>query len=264
MVQKSESAIAQEIVTAAKECMESCNWRLGELAAEWVAKTGGTDAEFGEWIGYSKKQVQQRRAIWEKFGAGDQYHVLKAALSWTHFREALSWDDDQAFEALQWAAGQEATSHEMRCWVASQNGTLSTMMAYEQREYVADEDTPLDDVTGVVPPRAKAETPFEELREAGDAAEESRESAVYQPYRKERITKEKPQVTGGKVKEKCKQPREINPAKFVVAEEVDHVVSICRELGAGFVAANQASAFIRALMVVMEDFAKMAEAEEAG
>ena len=262
MVQKSDAEVVREIVQAARDCMENCNWRLGELAADWVQKTGETDAEFGEWIGYSKKQVQQRRSIWEKFGREERYHHLRAALTWTHFREALAWDDEAAFEALAWAAAADANTAEMRAWYGMKHGKPMATMLTDEREVISDKDTPNDGEKGVVLQRAKAETPETDDDEAGTVTDESRESDAYQPYRKEQIQKEKPPA-GGKVKDKCKQPREIDQSRFSVAEEVDNVVVTCRDLAAPFCAAKQTSAFIRALMVVMEELAKVAEAEES-
>lgn len=110
-----------QLIRTAQEAANSGNWIVGECACRWLhtyAK-GRTDAEFGELIGLSKDQVFQRRRVWEEFG--NSHHCF-VNVTWTHFREALQWDD--AEECLQWANEQEATVKEMTLWRKAQRGEL--------------------------------------------------------------------------------------------------------------------------------------------
>lgn len=118
--ERAQSAAAARIVQQAHDCMETCNWRLGDLAAQWKQQTGRTDEEFGLAIGLSKQQVQARRAVWERFGDSTELDDLRSRLTWSHFREAVAWDD--AIVALDWAAACEATVAEMRTWYRIQHG----------------------------------------------------------------------------------------------------------------------------------------------
>ena len=117
-VQKADQAEWQLIKTA-QEAANSGNWIVGECACRWLftyAK-GRTDEAFGELIGLSKVQVYQRRRVFEEFGKiRDRF----PRLTWTHFREAVQWDD--AEECLDWAQDSEATVAEMRAWRRAQRG----------------------------------------------------------------------------------------------------------------------------------------------
>lgn len=109
----------EELVTRAQDALSSCNWVIGECAAQWTKRfaKGRTDGDFGELIGLSGDQVYQRRRVWESFAdVHDDYPQLK----WSHFYVALNWDD--AAECLQWANENEATVAEMKAWRRAQHG----------------------------------------------------------------------------------------------------------------------------------------------
>lgn len=108
-----------QLIRTAQEAANSGNWIVGECACRWLhtyAK-GRTDEQFGELIGLSRTQVQQRRQVWEEFG---KIHARFKSITWTHFREALQWDDAEA--CLDWADECEATVAEMRAWRRAQRG----------------------------------------------------------------------------------------------------------------------------------------------
>lgn len=113
-----------QLVTRAQEALSSCNWVIGECAAEWTQRyaRGRTDADFGSMIGLSGDQVYQRRRVWETFA---DVHNDYPNLKWSHFYVSLNWDDSS--ECLQWANEIEATVAEMKAWRRAQHGEdLST------------------------------------------------------------------------------------------------------------------------------------------
>jgi len=110
-----------QLIRTAQEAANSGNWIVGECACRWLhtyAK-GRTDEQFGELIGLSRTQVQQRRQVWETFGKTYYRHEN---LTWSHFRDALQWED--AEECLAWADSQAATCKEMALWRQVQRGEL--------------------------------------------------------------------------------------------------------------------------------------------
>ena len=138
-----ETITEEDLITRAQQALSSCNWVIGECAAEWTQKyaKGRTDADFGVLIGLSGDQVYQRRRVWQTFAdVYDNYTGLK----WSHFYVALNWDD--AAECLQWAQDMEATVAEMKAWRRAQHG--------EDLSEPATEESPFD----VVPEYLTAET----------------------------------------------------------------------------------------------------------
>jgi len=111
-----------QLIRTAQEAANSGNWIVGECASRWLAAyaKGRTDEQFGELIGLSRTQVQQRRQVWEAFGSTEYRYEN---LSWSHFRDALQWDD--AEECLLWADQQAATCKEMALWRKAKRGELS-------------------------------------------------------------------------------------------------------------------------------------------
>lgn len=108
-----------QLIRTAQEAANSGNWIVGECACRWLftyAK-GRTDEAFGELIGLSKNQIFQRRRVFEEFG---KIHDRFPTLTWTHFREAMQWDD--AEDCLTWAQDSDATVAEMRAWRRAQRG----------------------------------------------------------------------------------------------------------------------------------------------
>lgn len=252
-VQKSTAAIEQQLVQEAREVMESCNWRLGRCASEWVAKTGKTDAEFGFEIGFSKKQIQQRRAIWEKFSR-TELDVYRTNLTWSHFRAALSWEIDDAIECFQWASEAEATVQEMIAWRYAQRGEVVPFNPKPLAELVEDSETPDEGMATVTGEKSAEYTPFKnsDMKPGANAGQDPAE------------TKEKPagKKAGGKPREKTKQPRKIDPSKFNEMEEVDHVMAAVRDLAAPFCAVKKTEAMVRALRALMSELAAIAAKEQ--
>jgi hypothetical protein len=118
-----------QLVARAQQALSSCNWSIGECAAQWTKRfsRGRTDADFGALIGLSGDQVYQRRRVWEAFdNVREQYPQLK----WSHFYVALTWENSA--ECLQWANEMEATVAEMRAWRRAQQGDDLTQPAAEE------------------------------------------------------------------------------------------------------------------------------------
>lgn len=107
------------LIRTAQVAVNTGNWIVGQCASEWLSEygRGRTDEQFGELIGLSRTQVQQRRQVWESFG---KIHTRFKTITWTHFREALQWDDAEA--CLEWAEECNATVAEMRAWRRAQRG----------------------------------------------------------------------------------------------------------------------------------------------
>ena len=109
----------KELIQRAQTAVSSCNWTVGECAAQWTKRfaRGRTDADFGELVGMSGDQVYQRRRVWETFAdVQGQY----ASLKWSHFYISVNWDD--AAECLSWANDNDATIAEMKAWRRLQHG----------------------------------------------------------------------------------------------------------------------------------------------
>lgn len=127
-----ESRTEDELVSRAQQALSSCNWVIGECAAEWTQKhaRGRTDADFGSMIGLSGDQVYQRRRVWESFA---DVHENYPNLKWSHFYVALNWDDSS--ECLQWANEIDATVAEMKAWRRSQHGEDLSAPASEEAPF---------------------------------------------------------------------------------------------------------------------------------
>ncbi len=112
---ESEAALIQR----AKKSLSASSWEVGECASLWTERwaKGRTDADFGEAVGLSADQVYQRRRVWDRWGGETD---LSRNLSWTHFREALAWDN--ASDCLKWAYDNQATVSEMKAWRTAQSG----------------------------------------------------------------------------------------------------------------------------------------------
>lgn len=106
----------RRFVEEAHAILGPTRWEIGRIASEIKEVCGKSDAEIGDAIGLSKDQVRQRRNVWDRFSAA----YPSTRLDWTHFREALSWDD--ADDALAWAEENQANVAEMRAWHRVQNG----------------------------------------------------------------------------------------------------------------------------------------------
>jgi len=253
-VQKATAAIEQQLVQEAREVMEPCNWRLGRCAAEWVSKTGKTDSDFGFEIGFSKKQVQQRRAVWEKFSS-KELELFVTNLTWSHFRAALSWDMPEAVECFQWAVEAEATVQEMIAWRYAQRGEVVPFNPKPLAELVEDTETPDEGMATVTGEKSGEYTPFQNSADMKPGANAGQDPA-------ENAQKPTGNKGGGKPREKAKQPRKIDPAKFNEMEEVDHVMSTVRDLAAPFCAVKKTEAIVRALRALMSELSAIAEKEQ--
>lgn len=116
----------QELIATAQQAISSCNWTVGECAAQWTERysKGRTDADFGSMVGLSGDQVYQRRRVWESFAdVRGSYSQLK----WSHFYVAVTWTDSA--ECLAWADENQATVAEMKAWRRMQNGEDLTVEA---------------------------------------------------------------------------------------------------------------------------------------
>lgn len=127
-------------------------WEIGRIASEIKEVCGKSDAEIGDAIGLSKTQVQQRRAVWDRFG-GD--HIY-GRLSWSHYNAALYWDDAEA--ALQWANDNEANVAEMTAWRRLQNGEDITKPAPVSLAELPDDHIPRPPSLAVPNPETKKRT----------------------------------------------------------------------------------------------------------
>lgn len=118
----------EQLVARAQRALSSCNWEIGECAAQWTRKhaRGRGDADFGALIGLSGDQIYQRRRVWETFA--DVYQNYPK-LKWSHFYVVINWDD--AAECLAWAQEMEATVAEMKAWRRAQHGDDLTEPAVE-------------------------------------------------------------------------------------------------------------------------------------
>lgn len=116
----------QELIATAQQAISSCNWTVGECAAQWTEKysKGRTDADFGSMVGLSGDQVYQRRRVWETF---DDVRSSYTSLKWSHFYVALTWSDSA--ECLAWSDENQATVAEMKAWRRMQNGEDLTVEA---------------------------------------------------------------------------------------------------------------------------------------
>jgi hypothetical protein len=111
-----------DLIQSARAAISSCNWEVGRLASLWTEKyaRGRTDADFAAMIGLTREHIAQRREVWNQFG--DQKDQ-RPALSWSHYRAAVAWDDAAA--SLDWAQNTGATRDEMVKYHASLSGSGS-------------------------------------------------------------------------------------------------------------------------------------------
>tara|TARA_R110000824_G_scaffold311766_3_gene498907 strand:- start:7142 stop:8242 length:1101 start_codon:yes stop_codon:yes gene_type:complete len=79
-------------VRAAVAQIDDCKWTVGRLAHEWTKRhaNGRTDEDFAKLVGLSRAQIQQRRQVFATYG--DVCNTC-CNLGWSHYREALDWDD---------------------------------------------------------------------------------------------------------------------------------------------------------------------------
>jgi hypothetical protein len=99
-----------KLIRTAAEAVHQGNWIVGECAARWYHRyrKERTDGDFGDMIGLSEDRVFQCRRVWEEFNS---LHQQLSELTWSHFREALNWEDAEQY--LRWASDTEATVREM-------------------------------------------------------------------------------------------------------------------------------------------------------
>ena len=127
----------QSLVDGSLRATGARNWTVGEYASIWYTQfaNGRKDTAFATMINMSSKTVQQCRNVWDQFG-GDKSD-FNHALSWSHFREALPWDD--ANLCLEWAFDMDATVAEMKAWRRAQRGENLTQPSDEEEG--GDEET---------------------------------------------------------------------------------------------------------------------------
>lgn len=243
---QSQDAVCMRIIEDCRKSLETCNWKLGELASEWVQVTKKTDGELGEKIGFSRKQVQQRRSVWErwghvKFDAGQRAWQL--GLEWSHFRAAVGWDD--ADECLQWAIDACANVAEMIAWRRAQRGEDLFNGLVADTDVVPDSEVPEEaDGEGQ---RAESKEQMAESRERRAVESQEADRPLEVPQRVEPVKEPKPAKKPGKSRENVRQPRGVDPARFNLLEELDYVMSSLRDLAGPFVAANKVDDYIRAV-----------------
>jgi hypothetical protein len=107
--QESEAAL----IASAKQAITTCNWKVGEAAANWTAKwaKGRTDSDFGAAVDLTGDQVGQRRRVWERWG---EKLIPYRNLSWSHFAVSVAWEDADTY--LEWAYANQATVSEMKSY----------------------------------------------------------------------------------------------------------------------------------------------------
>jgi hypothetical protein len=160
-----------QLVERAQQALSNCSWTVGECAALWTKRhaRGRTDADFGALIGLSGDQVYQRRRVWESYGDVREKY---AALKWSHFYSALTWDD--AAECLQWANEMQASIAEMKAWRRAQRGE-------DLAEPSLDEEPPFDPLAEFVTAEQAAVRPPNGVRprgEVGNSSDGSERAAV--------------------------------------------------------------------------------------
>jgi len=141
ITQQSEET-EQQLVERIKNMNSQTAWSVGAMISRLKHDHGLTDEQIASRTELSREVVTQRRTVWESFGDCNSSYKL----SWTHFREAVAWDD--APECLQWADEMQASVAEMKAWRRSQHGEDLT----EQEEYApwseqgppTERETPLD------------------------------------------------------------------------------------------------------------------------
>ena len=154
-----ETADEETLLATAREAISSCNWIIGQCAAQWTERyaSGRTDRDFGEQVGLSGDQVYQRRRVWETFAdVRGEYPTLR----WSHYYAALTWAD--APESLGWAEEMGATVAEMRAWRRAQHG--------EDLSRPAEEELPPFEVTSTLSPTTTHIDSFDE-GEGGEGGE---------------------------------------------------------------------------------------------
>lgn len=112
-----------ELFAAANAAQSAATWTIGECAHLWTESfaRGRTDGDFGAALSepLTQQRVNERRLVWIRFGSyrlGGNFPALK----WSHYREALSWDDAEM--CLEWANRNGATKREMRAWRNMRHG----------------------------------------------------------------------------------------------------------------------------------------------
>lgn len=251
---QSQDAVCMRIIEDCRRSLETCNWKLGELASEWVQVTGKTDGELGDKIGFSRKQVQQRRSVWERWGHvkfdGGQ-RAWQLGLEWSHFRTAVGWDD--ADECLQWAIHAGANVAEMIAWRRAQRGEDLFNGLVSDSDVVPDSEVP-DEGDGAGQ-RAESEKRKAESGER-NAVESQDDRPLEVPQKVEPVKEPKPAKKPGKLRENVRQPRGVDPAKFNLLDELDHVMSTLRDLAGPFVAAKKLDDYLRAVRSHVDEMAR--------
>jgi hypothetical protein len=132
----------QQIIEAARRALareSDAKWEIGRLAHEWTQRhsKGRTDADFAELVGgLTRSQVTQRRLVYA--AVGDVCYSSNK-LSWTHYREAASWDDSE-----EWLGEAEKND-----W------SVSRMIRERKEAYAPVDDSDVDDEPASDPKPAK-------------------------------------------------------------------------------------------------------------
>jgi hypothetical protein len=100
MVQPAELTESQIVADCrrlvGREC--DCKWKIGQHSHDWTQRhaKGRTDEDFARLVGLTQQQVQIRRQVWGMFG--DVYPTWDK-VSWSHYREVLTWPDAEEWLA---------------------------------------------------------------------------------------------------------------------------------------------------------------------
>lgn len=163
-----------QFVAEAEKLLEPTKWEIGRIASECKKITGKTDAELGDRIGLSGSQVAQRRNVWERFGTSDLYLGTNLSrtegrnlypgtnLTWTHFREALGWEDAES--VLKVAMDDELSVKDMVRYRNAIHGEQVTRGDQNESDFRFDDGLPAD--TKPEKPIAQPKT----TKPAGEAA----------------------------------------------------------------------------------------------
>lgn len=127
---KPKTKTETQLLDTARVACRSCNWILGECAAEWTERyaKGRTDADFarmmGEELGLTASKVGYCRRVWTDFSPlREQF----AKLDWSHFRAARQLPFTLITDALTWANETESGVGEMLAWVRVTHGAESVI-----------------------------------------------------------------------------------------------------------------------------------------
>lgn len=223
IVQQAE-ATEKQLIEKTIQALTQCRWVVGQCAAEWTEKhaRGRSDADFGNKVGITRDQVNQRRRVWEEFSdVRDTYHNL----SWSHFYTALSWDDST--ECLQWADEVGSSISEMKAWRRSRRGEDLTQPEESEEE----EQSFVEEDVSEEPSSSKPQNPTQPARKkkraGGQAAPAPTQHALPDSSQKSEESPEEDPLNFNKIVE---QIRKAGKAASVYLEKPEEISNVVDEL----------------------------------